>query len=408
MVSSPKNPEVAQPKPKKRKRKSSDGQVARGRPRDPSLLKREKARKQGDAQEDLQEQEQKPEQVAQEVGAVVEDLGSQAPVKRRKLSKADRHAQEIAAGYAGVDGERVESTDKPVEGPQEPRTTRAGRKRGAEAATRKTAEEEGRGGEQPKQPEVPAEPQQQPRRHKKAKQQTEQAAELGRTQLPPDGDRVASKPRTRNRRTQQTTTEPAAEQKDVAPNGQSARAKRKRREVPATDPVVEIPETQPEPEVSPAQEPQERAVESESETPESNPGQQDKQAAPASSAEDPRRASEHVTTHSDGRRISTIGRPGPQRRRKRMSQQAAVEADAGHNGNNAEAGTGAQRPRRIRTPPKSPREEVAEEQAGNEAAEGNAAEPQPTAVNAGDRASRVKKWLANQELSGTGEGDAVL
>ncbi|KAI7182173.1 hypothetical protein KC352_g23234, partial [Hortaea werneckii] len=80
---------VAKPKSKKRARKSSEGQKARGRPRDPSQL----TRTQPPAEEG--QQSQQPETQQTEANGV-----SQAPKnKKRKLSKADRHAQELAERF---------------------------------------------------------------------------------------------------------------------------------------------------------------------------------------------------------------------------------------------------------------------------------------------------------------------
>ncbi|KAI7535952.1 hypothetical protein KC331_g11740 [Hortaea werneckii] len=74
----------AKPKSRKRARKSSEGQKARGRPRDPSQLTRT--------------QPQQPETQQAEANGV-----SQVPQvpknKKRKLSKADRHAQELAGRF---------------------------------------------------------------------------------------------------------------------------------------------------------------------------------------------------------------------------------------------------------------------------------------------------------------------
>ncbi|KAI7624502.1 hypothetical protein KC343_g6950 [Hortaea werneckii] len=80
---------AAKPKAKKRARKSSEGQKARGRPRDPSQL----TRTQPSAEEG--QQSQQPETQQAEANGV-----SQAPKnKKRKLSKADRHAQELAERF---------------------------------------------------------------------------------------------------------------------------------------------------------------------------------------------------------------------------------------------------------------------------------------------------------------------
>ncbi|TKA30380.1 hypothetical protein B0A50_02607 [Salinomyces thailandicus] len=78
---------TSEPKMKKRKRKGSEGQAGRGRPRDPSQLKRRAAA------------EPVTEHVEDKACTADEHAGSARGVaKKRKLSKADRHAQEIANG----------------------------------------------------------------------------------------------------------------------------------------------------------------------------------------------------------------------------------------------------------------------------------------------------------------------
>ncbi|KAI7541234.1 hypothetical protein KC331_g8700 [Hortaea werneckii] len=79
----------AKSRSRKRARKSSEGQKARGRPRDPSQL----TRTQPPAEEATQPQQPETQQ------AEANGVSQVSKNKKRKLSKADRHAQELAESF---------------------------------------------------------------------------------------------------------------------------------------------------------------------------------------------------------------------------------------------------------------------------------------------------------------------
>ncbi|KAI7364653.1 hypothetical protein KC354_g5526 [Hortaea werneckii] len=369
---------TAKPKPKKRARKSSEGQKARGRPRDPSQL----TRTQPPAEEG--QQSQQSETLQAEANGV-----SQAPKnKKRKLSKADRHAQELAERLIAHGEEHG-----PSDSGDHPTTSQAEQGKLKRKRTKIDSSELSRdsvanvSGEAPAEEDVEdnggkeAEKAPRPKRKKRATQaaameEDNQEAKYSPAQKPP---RKISK---RGDATNEATRKPDD------------------KEIQTGSPSPEVPETQP--------------VSGENQH---IPGPESQQ-------------------HKDNLQVSPKGKPGPQKRKKRKSTAGEGPSLAGEDGPSSESRTGkskatkaarkqkadagtnaaanrsiAKAPRRRSqqpTPPKSPLEVEGRDENRDAAApedhnggSSNKREAHDPATYGLDATDHVRNWLSSQQEAST-------
>ena len=360
---------VAKPKSKKRARKSSEGQKARGRPRDPSQL----TRTQPPAEEG--QQSQQPETQQAEANGV-----SQAPKnKKRKLSKADRHAQELAERFIanGEAHEPSDTVDLPVASQAEQGKSRRPRRRDSSEPVRDGA----------------------------ANVSGEFSAE---EHVEDNGGKETEKAPRSKRKKRAAQSDAMEEDKQEATDSPRQRPPRKisKRGDPTDEEI--------------------RAGSISPEVPESQPIDGDSQNVPGHESQQ----------HKDHLQVSPKGKPGPQKRKKRKStagegpplageDRPSIEPGTG-NGKatkaarkqKANAGTGAtaksnigKTPRRSSqqpTPPKSPskldgrdqnRDDAASEEHGEGSSSKRDAQDPPTyGLDASDH---VRNWLSSQQEAST-------
>ncbi|KAK4545142.1 hypothetical protein LTR36_003693 [Oleoguttula mirabilis] len=284
------------PKPKKRKRSSGGGSAAarapRGRPRDPSQLKPEVAAKSADTPTDSSD-------------------AQPLPPKRRKLSKADEHMLEIAGAFmsngdaeAGAEQEEI-TAEPPKE--KERKKDKKRNKRSGQAVQALVAEAEDAS--------VP--------------DKQRRVSEVG-------------KPGPKRRTSTTSPVAAAATGEDAASAAKASeptRRKRKKQSLPVSEPLQQVAGTEPqrtqssnvlaEPDASPVDEV--RASASGDSAARKRKREQDTNGGPADDAPDaqphalPPSGDEPPVVHSDGRRVSASGRPGPP---KRMKQRAARDGEA--------------------------------------------------------------------------------
>ncbi|KAI7090547.1 hypothetical protein KC356_g1426 [Hortaea werneckii] len=369
---------IAKPKSKKRVRKSSEGQKARGRPRDPSQLTR------AQPPAEAGQQSQQSEALQAEANGV-----SQAPKnKKRRLSKADRHAQELAERFivhgeeheAGYSGDHP-TTSQAEQGKLKRKRTKLdspelSRDSVANASGGAPAEEhvEDNGGKE-------AEKAPRPKRKKRAAQADAMEGDKQETK-----DSPAQKPLRKISKRGDATNEATRKADD--------------KEIQTGSPSPEVPETQP--------------VNGENQH---IPGPESQQ-------------------HKDNLQVSPEGKPGPQRRKKRKSTAGEGPSLAGEDGpsseprtgkskatkagrkQKAEAGTGATANRNVAkaqrrrsqqpTPPKSPLESDGrdpdrdfpepEDHNGGLSNERDAQDPPTHGLDATDH---VRNWLSSQQEAST-------